>query len=322
MVRVCVASGCSTKENEGKLLLRFPKNPERRCQWIELVQKTKPGWRIKTNSCLCELHFDTSSWEEIRVDGTRKLKESALPNVFQRSSPCMNVETDHTYVQTTKQQYLLSEVHFDDGQYEQARQDERKLLRSCVISTLLQKRKIKKEKEEKAKKAKYSNDVEDLESRNYTEITNSEVIHTGPTNSVTYTETSNTRTTNEDISRDTTNTMSEKEQIKHLQITLRKTLRQCSELKRKLQQRNVILEKIFADDQINLILNNTQRGASWSTETLDKALKLYVACGSKGYEEICQQNLPYPSIRTIQHHIRGFKSKPGILKDFLQVLTL
>ncbi|RLU18165.1 hypothetical protein DMN91_010408 [Ooceraea biroi] len=267
MVRVCVASGCSTKENEGKLLLRFPKNPERRCQWIELVQKTKPGWRIKTNSCLCE-------------------------------------------------------VHFDDGQYEQARQDERKLLRSCVISTLLQKRKIKKEKEEKAKKAKYSNDVEDLESRNYTEITNSEVIHTGPTNSVTYTETSNTRTTNEDISRDTTNTMSEKEQIKHLQITLRKTLRQCSELKRKLQQRNVILEKIFADDQINLILNNTQRGASWSTETLDKALKLYVACGSKGYEEICQQNLPYPSIRTIQHHIRGFKSKPGILKDFLQVLTL
>ncbi|GAB1867685.1 hypothetical protein CAJAP_08764 [Camponotus japonicus] len=33
-----------------------------------------------------------------------------------------------------------------------------------------------------------------------------------------------------------------------------------------------------------------------------------------------RQNLPYPSIRTIQHHIQGLKCKPGILQDFLHVL--
>lgn len=119
----------------------------------------------------------------------------------------------------------------------------------------------------------------------------------------------------------TSNIISEKEQIKHLQRTLRKTLRQCSQLKRKLQKKNVNFDKVFTEDQIKFIANNKQRGAS-STETINKALKLYVACGQKGYEEMRRQNLPYPSIRTIQHHIQGLKCKPGILQDFLHVLKM
>lgn len=123
--------------------------------------------------------------------------------------------------------------------------------------------------------------------------------------------------------RDTaSNTISEKEQIKYLQITLKKTLRQCSKLKKMLRQKNVNFEKIFTKDQIKFIANNTQRGSSWSIQTINKALKLYVACGQKGYEEIRRQNLPYPSIRTIQHHIQGLKCKPGILEDFLHVLKM
>lgn len=94
-------------------------------------------------------------------------------------------------------------------------------------------------------------------------------------------------------------------------------MRQCGQLKRKLRKRNVNFEKVFTKDQIKFLTNNTQRGASWSTETINKALKLYVACGQKGYEEMRRQNLPYPSIQTIQHHIQGLKCKPGILQDFL-----
>ncbi|RLU26093.1 hypothetical protein DMN91_002256, partial [Ooceraea biroi] len=158
---------------------------------------------------------------------------------------------------------VICEVHFDDGQVEQARQDGKKPLRSCAISTLLQKRKKETDEEATAKKAKYAEHVENLESRNDTERSNSEIMHTEPTNSVTHTETSNTGTTEDDITTDTANTLSEKEQIKHLQMTLRKTLRQCSALKRKqriLQQRNVNVEKLFTSDQLNFIANNTQRG--------------------------------------------------------------
>lgn len=99
-------------------------------------------------------------------------------------------------------------------------------------------------------------------------------------------------------------------------------MRQCSLLKRKLRQRNKNLKKIFREDQTNFIKNSTQRGASWSAETINKALRLYVACGRKGYEELRRQNLPYPSIRTLQHRIQDLKFKPGIFEDIIKMLKM
>lgn len=72
-------------------------------------------------------------------------------------------------------------------------------------------------------------------------------------------------------------------------------------IEKKVTTKNEYVEKVFTEDQIKFIANNTQRGTSWSIQTINKALKLYVACGQKGYEEMRRQNLPYPSIRTIQH---------------------
>jgi hypothetical protein len=203
---------------------------------------------------------------------------------------------------------VICEVHFDNDQFEEARQDGKKLLRPNAKPNLLKKCKTEEEKKEErdiAKKAAYSNinHIQDLESHDYTETINVEAINT---------ETTNTEATNINILRDTaSNTINEKEQIKHLKIRLKRTLQQCSQMKKKLQQKNINFEKIFTKDQIEFIANNTQRGASWSIETLNKALKLYVACGQKGYEEVRRQNMPYPSIRTIQHHIQGLKCKPG-----------
>jgi len=69
--------------------------------------------------------------------------------------------------------------------------------------------------------------------------------------------------------------------IRQLKKTLKKTLRQCSLSKRKLRQKNLkkILQRVFIEDQTNFIKYGTQRGASWSANTINKALKLYVACG-------------------------------------------
>lgn len=63
-------------------------------------------------------------------------------------------------------------MHFDDGQYEQVRQDGRKLLRSNAIPNLLKKRTAEKENEDeedmrKRKKAKYSSHIQDLESHKF-----------------------------------------------------------------------------------------------------------------------------------------------------------
>lgn len=60
----------------------------------------------------------------------------------------------------------------------------------------------------------------------------------------------------------------------------------------------------------------------WSENTINKSLKLYLACGAKGYDEIRRQNLPYPSIRTLQHRLQCLKFKPGILEDIFGMLEL
>lgn len=93
-------------------------------------------------------------------------------------------------------------------------------------------------------------------------------------------------------------------------------------LKRKLQKRYVRFNEIFNEDQKDFITRKTQRGTSWSADTITKALKFYAACGQKGYEEVRQQHLPYPSIRTLQSRIQGLKFKPGIFEDIFNMLKI
>lgn len=82
------------------------------------------------------------------------------------------------------------------------------------------------------------------------------------------------------------------------------------------------MEKIFNKDQLNFITFGTQkgRGFSWCADTINKALRLYISCRQKGYEELRQQNLPYPSIRTLQYRIQNLKFKAGILEDIFHLL--
>ncbi|XP_036140603.1 uncharacterized protein LOC118644901 [Monomorium pharaonis] len=70
------------------------------------------------------------------------------------------------------------------------------------------------------------------------------------------------------------------------------------------------------------IWDESHKGTSWSPDTITKALKLYAACGQKGYEEIHRQNLPYPSIRTLQSRIQGLKFKPSIFEDVFNMLKI
>lgn len=82
------------------------------------------------------------------------------------------------------------------------------------------------------------------------------------------------------------------------------------------------MDEIFNKDQIKFIQNKTQRGGEWSADTVTKTLKLYVACGQKGYEEVRRQNLSFPNIRTLQYRIQELQMKPGINDDILNLLQM
>lgn len=113
-----------------------------------------------------------------------------------------------------------------------------------------------------------------------------------------------------------------KEWIENKEIELKRKRQEYNDLKRKLQKYENNFNKVFNEDQVRFVSSGSHRGVSWSDNTINKGLRLYVACGQKGYEEIRRQNLPYPSIRTLQDRLHGLTFKPGILYDVFRILKM
>ncbi|KAK5646736.1 hypothetical protein RI129_005200 [Pyrocoelia pectoralis] len=76
----CSAYGCKNRSEQGFLMKVFPRDPERRKQWIAKVRRD--DWTPTNKSNLCEIHFEPEMWEKTRQDGTRKLKCNAVPTIF------------------------------------------------------------------------------------------------------------------------------------------------------------------------------------------------------------------------------------------------
>nr|CAI5861834.1 unnamed protein product [Callosobruchus analis] len=76
----CAAVNCSNSSTKGFLMKHFPKDPERRRQW--LIKTGRDNWIPTDHSCLCGIHFAPDMWERTRGDGTRRLKNNAVPTIF------------------------------------------------------------------------------------------------------------------------------------------------------------------------------------------------------------------------------------------------
>lgn len=105
-----------------------------------------------------------------------------------------------------------------------------------------------------------------------------------------------------------------------MQNELRAAKAQIAALKKQISNIEGKVKVIFSEDQIHFLKYGNHRGKEWSDETIQNALKLYMACGKKGYEELCKQKYPLPAIRTLQSRIENLKFKPGLLEDVFELL--
>lgn len=71
------------------------------------------------------------------------------------------------------------------------------------------------------------------------------------------------------------------------------------------------LGRLLAEDQIYMLGKGTMRGSSCTKATVEGALKLRLACGSRGYEYLRETGWPLPEERTLQSHIEDVKMPPG-----------
>ncbi|KAH8008999.1 hypothetical protein HPB51_008678 [Rhipicephalus microplus] len=81
------------------------------------------------------------------------------------------------------------------------------------------------------------------------------------------------------------------------------------------------LSSYINEDQFTS-LHRSPRGTVWSKETLTKALKIRLSCGSRGYDMVKEVGQPLPSQRTLQRHIEHCKFRPGLLVDIMDSLAV
>ncbi|XP_071629227.1 peroxynitrite isomerase THAP4-like [Temnothorax longispinosus] len=75
----CSAPFCNNSTAKGYICKIFPKNLERRAQWV--ANMNVKNWIPTDRSYLCEVHFSPEMWER-RSDKKPKLKPNAVPTIF------------------------------------------------------------------------------------------------------------------------------------------------------------------------------------------------------------------------------------------------
>lgn len=91
--------------------------------------------------------------------------------------------------------------------------------------------------------------------------------------------------------------------------------------KKEISHSDVILKKVFNENQIEALRRKTTRGMEWSNESIELGLKLKFSCGSTGYDLLINNNLPFPSISTLNRRLENLKFDTGILHEVMEFLS-
>ncbi|XP_037050717.1 transcription factor E4F1-like [Bradysia coprophila] len=100
----CQAANCDSDIRSLVKFFDFPKDSERRKQWIRACQRGSAWVPTSRSQKLCEMHFDDDQFENRRVDGLRKLKWNAVPAVklplFEEEETIIKLEAPTYGIQT------------------------------------------------------------------------------------------------------------------------------------------------------------------------------------------------------------------------------
>ena len=85
------------------------------------------------------------------------------------------------------------------------------------------------------------------------------------------------------------------------------------------------LSSFLNEDQLqalNISGNNGRKIQKWNSKTIQKALELKFACGTRGYEELLKQKYPLPSCRTLTWALEQLHFSSGISEEMFEFLKV
>lgn len=111
-------------------------------------------------------------------------------------------------------------------------------------------------------------------------------------------------------------------EIEDLQRKLAAEKKRSSKLQQKLETQSEKMKKVFNEDQMDKMGRTSTRGCKWSDDSIKKGLKLRFACGTTGYEMLLAEDMPLPSIRSLNRKMEHISMEPGILNEVFSFLKL
>lgn len=213
------------------------------------------------------MHFSDAQFENKRLDGKRKLKPNAVPDLLPKklSPNFVTEEQNETYI-VPDISPIKSENSLDDTLVK----NEENIFEYEMLAT----------DEPQPTVVKNETNNFECEEKSFEAEETHEVAFT---------------------------LQQQQQMIQSLRERLEKAMRERCYFKNEVKKMENNLRSCFNMDQIYYLKHGNSRGHLWSDETMENAMKLYDLCGGRGYEEIKRQGLPFPSIRVIQFRRKNAK---------------
>ncbi|XP_077549557.1 uncharacterized protein LOC144162788 [Haemaphysalis longicornis] len=342
----CSVIHCCNKPDDGKRLMRFPlgkKAGERLRAWLQLVGRD--DFKPTPSSRICEDHFEADQYEGHRADGRKLLKWNAVPTI----PACENARGRSRSIIAQKPDNGISAITGAQGA-----PPEVCVPQVCVVQPrtpgaaigVLQNNPTTPSTAEVSGVRAPSPDVMQGDGYVVPLLTVEVEVQTGacaveaetmdfstsmpdePTRGVH----GSCSTSNQQCAAGTTDQAVQTEApcsgprcvheatVEELKRKLDLQQKQTRKLEKQLEA--VIGNKVphLAPDQVLNVGHPDSRGNRWSDKTVQKALQVRLACGTRGYELLKDEVLPLPSERTLQRRIEDVKFEPGILNELLPAL--
>ncbi|XP_042142291.1 uncharacterized protein LOC8036853 isoform X2 [Ixodes scapularis] len=310
----CCAFGCKRRHSDGTKLFSIPsgkRDAARRKVWLHRIGRA--NFEPTPSTRLCEEHFTEDQFEPLVLQnhGIRKLKPDATPSIFvhrkhrvkRTSSACSaapaadqdTTATSNT-VPTTHADHdaRLPQLSVQGPQTPSAFGDPQPLPAAAA----------------------------DVVDRTTSACSASSAPHQDESGGVNGSS-SSTRPVSEIA------VAALHKRIEELEEQLRSTKRRLSLSQRQrnkaVEEKNSLgkqLHRFLAPDQLQCMGSSTMKGTPWSTATIEKALKLRLACGARGFNVVRELAAPLPTERTLQRYLEKFKFSPGNLHNVLQSLAV
>lgn len=264
----CSAPFCNNSTAKGYILKIFPKNAERRAQWV--ANMNVENWIPTDRSYLCEVHFSPDMWEQ-RCDGKPKLKPNAVPTIF-------GYWLKEKTFRQTEDECLMNSI-----QNEQ-----------CSVESM-----ICDEGQSIADKEQLSFSMNSTEDKQYSvsesfDLNEKQDVINEEHQTATKQERENEKL-KKALDAQTKRFLRMQRQSKALKDMARRMKHIINQNKYK-----KALKMMLNEDQIKALFNKRRTVQNWSNETIERALQLKFACGTSGYEELLRQKIPLPSLRTLR----------------------